>query len=141
MKITIGADHRGFQLKTKIIEYFDHYEWLDVGTYSEQRTDYPIYAKRVCQDIKQEGAQRGILLCGSGIGACIAANRNKGIYAALCWNPEVARMAVEDDGANVLVLPADFVSPEQAFAIVQAWLKAEFKGGIYQRRLDMIDEE
>lgn len=141
MKISIGADHRGFQLKTKIIDHFEGHEWLDVGTYSDQRTDYPIYAKRVCQDIKQGVAERGILLCGSGVGICIAANRCKGVYAALCWNPEVACMAVEDDGANVLVIPADFVSAEQAFAIVQAWLTAEFKGGVYQRRLDMIDEE
>lgn len=141
MKISIGADHRGFQLKTKIMQYFDQHEWLDVGTHSEQRTDYPIYAKLVCQDIQSNEAERGILLCGSGVGICIAANRFKGVYAALCWNSDVARMAVEDDGANVLVLPADFVSEEQAISIIKAWLQSTFKGGLYQRRLEMIDDE
>lgn len=140
MKISIGADHRGFQLKTKIIEHFDSFQWLDVGVYSEQRTDYPIYAKRVCEDLKNGVADRGILLCGSGVGICIAANRCAGIYAALCWNKEVARMAKEDDGANVLVLPADFISAQEAYDIVDVWLRAEFKGGLYQRRLEMIDE-
>ena len=141
MKISIGADHRGFQLKTNIIDHFDQHEWLDVGAYSQERTDYPIYAKRVCSDIKQGDAERGILLCGSGVGICMAANRYKGIYAALCWNNDVACMAVEDDGANVLVLPADFISAEQAYSIIEAWLRAEFKGGLYQRRLEMMDEE
>lgn len=141
MKISIGADHRGFQLKANIIDHFDQYEWLDVGTYSQDRTDYPIYAKRVCSDITKGDADRGILLCGSGVGICIAANRCKGIYAALCWNSKIAAMAVEDDGANVLVLPADFISQDQAFSIIETWLKAEFKGGVYQRRLEMMDEE
>jgi ribose 5-phosphate isomerase B len=140
MKISIGADHRGFALKTNIIEHFEEHEWLDVGTYSDQRTDHPIFAKRVCQDILSGEAEAGILICASGVGISIAANRFKNIYAALCWNAEVARLAKEDDNANVLVLPAFFVSPDLAFSTIDVWLKAEFKGGIYQRRLEMIDE-
>jgi ribose 5-phosphate isomerase B len=140
MKISIGADHRGFALKTNIIEHGEEHEWLDVGTYSEQRTDYPIFSRRVCEDILSGNAECGIVLCGSGVGASIAANRFRGIYAALCWSVAIARLAKEDDNANVLVLPADFVTPDLALSIIDVWLKAEFKGGIYQRRLEMIDE-
>ncbi len=138
-KIIIGADHRGFKLKQTLINYFKEYDWNDVGTDSEQRTDYPIYAQRVCQALKKKEAQQGILICGSGIGASIAANRVPGIYAALVWSQEVARVAKEDDGANVLVLPADFVSVQIAIEIIKTWLGASFKGGHYQDRLDMID--
>ena len=141
MKISIGADHRGFKLKNAIIEHTDHHEWLDVGTYSEQRTDYPIYARRVCEDIINGAAEAGVLLCASGVGMSMAANRFKKIYAALCWNQIVARVAKEDDGANVLVIPVDFVKREQVFEMVNSWLEAEFKVGLYQRRLEMIDEE
>jgi len=141
MKISIGADHRGLSLKTNIMEHLDEHEWLDVGTYTEQRTHYPIFAKRVCQDIIDGVAQCGILICASGIGMSVAANRCKGIYAALCWNVEVARLAKEDDGTNVLVLPSDFVSAETALSIIDVWLHAEFKEGVYRRRLEMIDED
>ena len=141
MKISIGADHRGFALKTRIVDHFDEHEWLDVGCYAPQRTDYPLFAKRVCQDVLDGTADRGVLLCGSGVGMSVAANRHPKIYAALCWNAEIARMAREDDGTNVLVLPADFVDVETAFNMLDIWLTAEFKGGLYQRRLEMIDEE
>jgi ribose 5-phosphate isomerase B len=140
MKISIGADHRGFPLKSEIIAYFTQVEWLDVGTNSAERTDYPLYAKRVCKEVLGGNTQAGILVCGSGVGVSIAANRFKGIYAALCWNRAVAQIAKEDDKANVLVIPADFVSTPEAFAIVKAWLDATFKGGRYQERLTMIDE-
>ena len=138
-KIIIGADHRGFKLKQTLINHFKQYDWNDVGTDSEQRTDYPIYAQRVCQALKKKEAQQGILICGSGIGASIAANRVPGIYAALVWSLEVARVAKEDDGANILVLPADFVSVQIAIEMINTWLGASFKGGHYQDRLDMID--
>jgi ribose 5-phosphate isomerase B len=141
MKISIGADHRGFALKTNIIEHFDEHEWLDVGTYSDQRTDYPLFARRVCQDIVSQVADCGILICATGVGMAIAANRFKNIYAALCWNVDIARLAKQHDGTNVLVLPSDFISAEQAFAMIDVWLTAEFKEGVYQRRLEIIDEE
>lgn len=140
MKISIGADHRGFQLKNLIVEQFPEQEWLDVGAYSDQRTDYPMYARRVCGDIIEGAADCGVLICGSGIGMSIAANRFRGIYAALCWNTEIARLAKEDDGTNVLIIPATFVTSELAFAMIDVWLKSEFKAGRYQQRLEMIDE-
>jgi ribose 5-phosphate isomerase B len=140
MKISIGADHRGFALKQELIKHFHDTTWLDVGTFDTSRTHYPIFARRVCESVLSQEVDAGILICGSGVGASIAANRHKKIYAALCWNKTVARVAREHDGSNVLVLPADFVSEQEAFAICDAWLSASFKGGVYQDRLTMIDE-
>ena len=141
MKISIGADHRGFQLKETIVKHFPQLEWIDQGTHTPERTDYPVYAQRVSKDVLEHRADVGILLCGSGVGVAMAANRFKGIYAAVCWNDTLARIAKEDDGSNVLVLPADFVAKEDAFLIVSAWLSATFKGGRYQERLAMIDAD
>ena len=145
MMISIGSDHRGFDLKTKIIQGFDlaesvSVEWLDVGTYSEQRVDYPIFAKKVCKNILDGKTDLGVLICGSGIGMAIAANRFKNIYAAPCWNKDIARLARQDDGANIITLPANFISEQEAFNIIAAWLEAKFKGAEYQRRLEMVDK-
>jgi ribose 5-phosphate isomerase B len=139
MSISIGADHKGFELKEKIKMHFNDLEWLDVGTQSTERTDYPIYAKSVCNNIINNRSDLGILICGSGIGISIAANRFKHIYAGLCWNNEVAQQAKAHDGINVLVLPAEFLSDDDAFQIIQTWLTTEFNGGRYQRRLEMMD--
>ena len=140
MILAIGSDHRGYALKTYLQKALPQHQWLDVGAHHEQRSDYPDFATQVCQALLQGDVERGILICGSGIGMAIAANRMPGIYAALCWNEVVARLASEHDGANILVLPSDFVTHEQALAIVQAWLGATFRGGRYQERLDRIDE-
>src|SRR5690349_2241095 len=112
MKISIGCDHRGFHLKKKVIETFTSataypLSWNDVGTHSLERTDYPFFAQKLCKSIIEKETSFGILICGSGLGMVMAANRFKNIYAALCWNESIARMAYEDDGANVLVLTAD----------------------------------
>jgi len=139
MKISIGADHRGYALKQNIIQHFTQLQWEDVGTHSAERTDYPLFAQQVCKNILTRRTEAGILLCGSGNGVAIAANRFKGIYAALCWTPILAQRAKEHDGANVLVLPADYISMQDAYACVQAWLSASFLGGRYQNRLDMLD--
>ncbi|MCF7800256.1 RpiB/LacA/LacB family sugar-phosphate isomerase [Candidatus Babeliales bacterium] len=141
MKISIGSDHRGFELKSKIIENFKKIEWLDVGTDlgANQRVNYPMFAQKVCKNILEKKSEQGILICGSGIGIAIAANRFKKIYAGLCWDKEVAKAAKEHDNINVLVLPADFVNNNQAIEIINAWLSSEFKFGIYKERLDSID--
>jgi len=141
MKITIGSDHRGYELKKNIIEHFGDIEWLDMGADSVDRTDYPIYAKKACDTLLENNADFGILLCGSGVGMSIAANRFKGIYAALCWNEEVARMAKEDDNANILIIPVDFVQQDQVFKMVKTWLSTQFKDGRHQARLAMIDAD
>lgn len=139
MKIAIGADHNGFQAKEYLKQALADMEWLDMGTSNEERTDYPIFAKKVSEAILNGEAQQGILLCGTGVGMAIVANRFSGIYAGLVWNEEVARLAKEDDNVNVLVLPADFLSHEQMDAMVRAWLSAQFNEGRYAERIAMID--
>lgn len=141
MNISIGADHRGFECKRLIIQNMTlaGVKWLDVGCFSSERCDYPKYAKLVAKDIIDGRSELGVLLCGSGVGMSIAANRFVGIRAGLCWNIDVARAAKEDDDINVLVLPTDFVTPEQSLPIINAWLNAKFKGQHYQQRLDMLD--
>jgi ribose 5-phosphate isomerase B len=142
MKIVIGADHRGFAYKEAIKENFSqqnsNISWIDVGTHSTERTDYPLYVEKLCAVLKEKKADLGILLCGSGAGMAIAANRVHGMYAAVAWNTESARVGKEDDNTNILVIPADFVSIEQAIEIIIAWLHAQFKGGRYAERLNMI---
>lgn len=140
--IAIGADHRGFEQKKFILDHLmpdGSYQFIDVGAYSSERTDYPLYAKKVIELMLSGQAQKGILLCGSGIGMSIYANRYKGIYAGVAWNSEVAQQAAQDDNVNILVLPSDYISNEQAVAAVHAWLLAHFKGGRYADRLAMID--
>ena len=139
-KIVIGADHRGFDLKQAIIEKFIEYEWIDIGANNKDKSDYPIYAKKLCDKVLNNEADCGILICGSGIGMSIAANRLPGIYAGLCWNEVVAKLAKEDDGVNVLVVPADLILFEDAFLIFKTWLDAKFKEGRYKERLLMIDK-
>jgi ribose 5-phosphate isomerase B len=146
MKIIIGSDHRGFAYKQLIIEQMRDIdlipiEWIDVGAFDKERSDYPQFAIDLAQRIVQKQAQFGVLLCGSGIGMAIAANRFPGIYAAVAWSEEAAIMGREDDNANVLVIPSDFLSgDDQAILIIRAWLRAQFKGGRYQERLNMIDK-
>lgn len=140
VKISIGADHRGYDLKNLIIKHFTDHQWRDVGAHSPERSDYPIYTKKVCDDVVQNISHVGIFVCGSGTGPCIAANRYKGLYAAVCWNEEIARLAKEKCGVTILILPADYLEPEQAFSIVKTWLSASFHGGIYEDRLIMIDQ-
>ena len=142
MNIGIGADHRGFAhkeyIKSSAIFNAD-IVWFDVGTNTDERTDYPLYVGPVCDAIKEGRIEKGILVCGSGAGMAIAANRNTGIYAAVAWNVESARVSKQDDNTNVLVIPADFVSKEQSIEMIRAWLRAEFKGDRYASRLKMID--
>ena len=140
MKIAIGADHHGFVGKEFIKEQITDVEWLDMGTFNEERTDYPIFAKKVSEALLSGQAQQGVLLCGTGIGMAIVANRFPGIYAGLAWNEEIARLAKEDDNVNVLVLPADFVLLEQMVVMVKAWQAAQFNEGRYAKRIAMIDD-
>ncbi len=144
MNIAIGADHRGFQYKAYIKQYVvgseDPIAWIDVGANNEERSDYPIFARAAVKVMQEKEAQLGILLCGSGVGMAILANRFRGMFAGVAWNEEIARVSREDDNTNILVIPADFVSSEQAVRIVNVWLTARFKGGRYQERITLIDE-
>ena len=140
MKIAIGADHRGYALKQAIVEHFKELTFDDKGACSTERSDYPVFAGAVTSAVISKRADAGILLCGSGVGMTIAANRVKGVYAGLCWSPAIATKAKENDGINVLVLPADFLTAAEAYLIIDAWLNARFRGGRHQERLSTLDE-
>lgn len=146
MNIVIGADHRGYIYKEIIKNEVQQISgtvitWLDVGTHSTDRTDYPIYAQAASRSIQNGSASAGVLLCGTGVGMTIAANRFKGIYAGLAWNNLIARDAKEHDGVNLLVLPADFLTEQQIIDMIIVWLSTAFKKGRYEERLIMIDQE
>jgi ribose 5-phosphate isomerase B len=138
MKIAIGSDHHGISLKSSIIQNFVEHTFIDVGSHSSDRVDYPDFAHAVCKKINDHVVDLGILLCGTGIGMSIAANRHSNIFAGLCWTAEIARLAKAHDYINVLVLPADFVSIDQAIQIVKVWLVTEPLGDLYAERLKKI---
>ena len=143
LTIAIGSDHRGYEHKNILQQVLmletKRIEWIDVGCFSSERTDYPPFAIDVARAVQNEKAQYGILLCGTGVGMAIAANRFSKILAALVWNVETACRAKEEDNANILSLPADYITPEQSVEMVNAWLNAQFLYNRYQKRIDMID--
>jgi ribose 5-phosphate isomerase B len=130
MKIAVGCDHAGFPLKEITLQTIHEYRQtsLDLGTNSEKPVDYPDYAEKVGRAIQDGKADRGILLCGSGVGACIAANKMKGIYACMCHGTYSARQGVEHDDMNVLCIGARIIGPELAREIITSFLAARFVG-------------
>lgn len=140
-KIALGSDHAGFHLKEKIKNYLKGrgVEVEDEGAYSEERADYPDFAHKVAEDVKSEKAGLGILVCGSGNGVNMAANKHKGIRSALCWTPEIASLARQHNNANVMALPARFISEELALECVDSFLSAEFEGGRHKDRVEKIE--
>jgi ribose 5-phosphate isomerase B len=139
MKIAIGADHRGFKHKEYIRSVMQDYEWLDVGAYDEQRSDYPVFAQCVCEAMRSRDVDFGVLICATGVGMAVAANRYAKIYAALAWNVEVAVLSKQHDASNILVLPSDYVSEQEAVVMIQAWLATAVSGERYHERIAMID--
>ena len=143
MQIAIGADHGGFQLKVVLAEHLKKlgHGVLDLGTHDERAVDYPDYARAVAQTVLGKKADRGILICGSGVGACVAANKFPGIRAAVCHDTYSAHQGVEHDDMNVLCLGARIVGPELAKEMVRAFLEALFSGEErHVRRLGKIAE-
>lgn len=140
--IAIGADHGGYKLKEEIKKYFEEkdIEYKDFGTYNEERTDYPIYAKKVAEEVSLGKYEYGILLCRSGAGMTIVANKFKGVRAANFTNEEEAKQSTADDKINIAVLGGDYITTNQAICIIRNWLSTKFKGGRYQERLDMIEK-
>jgi ribose 5-phosphate isomerase B len=141
VKIAIGADHAGFQLKEKIIEHIKNkgIDVKDCGTYTEESCDYPVITQNVVKEILDENCNLGILVCGTGIGMSICANRFKGIRAALCGDTFSAHCSRSHNNANVLCLGARVTGCGLALDIVDNWLDSEFLGGRHQRRVDMIE--
>ena len=142
-RIPIASDHAGFELKERLRVALAElgYEVDDIGTHSTASTDYPDYAHPLAQEVSDGHAARGVLLCGTGLGMSYVANRYPGVRAAVAWNPEVAALARKHNDANVLVLPARFVSDEDALAILQAWLTTPFEGGRHQGRVAKIERD
>lgn len=143
MKVTIGCDHAGFELKEKIKIFLKNrnegIEVEDKGTFSLDSVDYPDFAHKVAETVEQKLSERGILVCGSGVGVSIAANRHKGVRAALCWIPEIASLARQHNDANIVCIPARFTTEEMAIEIVNTFLSTEFEGGRHQKRVDKIN--
>mgnify|MGYP001359646028 CR=1 FL=1 len=140
MKIAIGADHAGFEEKEKLKKTLDElgFEYEDVGTFSTDSVDYPDFSQKVGEKIKAGEAERGILVCGSGIGVAIAANKMPGVRAAQAWNEETARLSRQHNDANVLTLGARVLPKEEIPKIVRAWLETDFEGGRHAGRVEKI---
>ena len=140
--IAIGSDHGGYKLKEEIKKYLSEIgiEYKDFGTDSEERTDYPIYAKKVAEAIQSKECDKGILLCKSGCGMAIVANKFKGIRAGLVINENEAKFAKADDDINVITIGGNNTSIEETIKIIRMWLGTEFKGGRYQERIEMINK-
>ena len=140
LPIAIGADHAGFEYKEmlKALLLADGWKVEDKGTYSMDSVDYPDFAHPVATAIEQGAATFGILICGSGEGVCITANKHQGIRAALCWNNDVAQLSRQHNNANVICMPARFVSIESATEMLQSFMNTEFEGGRHEGRVNKI---
>ena len=140
MKIAVGADHGGFSAKEKIVAYLRRqgHRVVDVGTTSTDSVDYPDFARLAAEQVSGGKCRRGVLVCGTGIGMSIAANKVKGVRAAVVWSPEVARLAAEHNDANVLCLSGRFFDDRKRIAMLDAWLSTPFGGGRHARRVRKI---
>lgn len=141
MKVCIGADHAGWELKEVIASFLRQggFDVIDVGTNGPESVDYPVYAYSVARAVARGDADRGILVCGSGIGMCMTANRLPGVRAVNGHEPFGAKMSRRHNDSNILCLGSRFTGRDLALDIVQEWLKEPFEGGRHQRRIDMID--
>ncbi len=138
MKIAIASDHAGYELKKDLIETLTNVEFLDMGTNSTESCDYPDFISQVGVKIQNNEAEMGIVICGTGIGASMVANKMKGMRAALCFNEFMAEMSRRHNNANILALGARVIGVDLALAIVNRWLDTPFDGGRHQRRVDKI---
>lgn len=140
MKICIGSDHGGFLLKEKVRKYFESkYEVIDMGCYSEERCDYPVFAKKVASAVQNQECDFGILICTTGIGVSIVANKFKGVRAALVTNEDVASLSRNHNNSNVICLGAKYTSYEDAVKYIDIFLNAKFEGGRHERRVAQIE--
>ena len=142
MKVFIGADHRGFKLKQEIHDLLTRsgHKVIDMGSYDEESCDYPLISCKVASSVVKSKNARGILVCMTGIGHSIAANKVPGALAALCYNKEAAILSRQHNNSNVLSLGADFITFEQVTEAIDLWLATEFEGGRHQRRIDKISK-
>ena len=141
LPLAIGADHAGYEYKEVLKKYLQEQGWTvdDKGTHSTDSTDYPDYAHPVAIAVETGAATAGILICGSGIGVSITANRHKGVRAALCWNKEVAALCRQHNNANVLCMPARFISQDEMKSFTDTFLETAFEGGRHERRVEKME--
>lgn len=139
-KIPIGSDHAGYELKTKIIEGLSKrgYVFDDLGTYSDERADYPDFGHQVAQKVKQTDT-KGIVICGSGNGINMTVNKHEGVRSAICWNEEITALARQHNDANIIALPSRFVSASLAIQMVETFFATEFEGGRHSKRVAKIN--
>ena len=141
MKILIGNDHAGYSLKLSIIKNLeDKYEFFDKGSYSDESVDYPDYASTIAKEIQSEKGDLGILICGTGNGVCMTANKFKRIRAVICWNEEIAKLAKQHNNANIICIPSRFIKVEEAIKIIESFILEKFEGGRHERRIKKINE-
>ena len=140
MKISIGNDHAGTGYKNAVVEYLksQNMEVINHGTDSEESVDYPDFVHPVAKDVSEKNADFGIIICGSGNGANMTANKHQAVRSALCWTKEITALAREHNDANVLSIPARYTSKEQAVEMVKVFLETEFAGGRHSRRVEKI---
>jgi len=142
MKIAIASDHAGYEEKERLKPVLNELgiQFEDLGTVSEDSVDYPDYARKVGEAVADALYDRGLLLCGSGTGMAIAANKVPGVRAAVAWNEDIARLSRQHNDANVLALPARFLPQDEINKIVKAWIAADFEGGRHERRVEKIEK-
>ena len=140
MQFSIGNDHAGVEYKEAIVSYLQSkgHKVFNHGTDSEESVDYPDFIHPVAQDVSSKKANLGIIICGSGNGASMTANKHQDIRSALCWNKEIVALARQHNDANILSLPARFISIPQAIAMVEVYVNTEFEGGRHQNRINKI---
>ena len=141
MKIAIGNDHAGVEVKRKIESYLSQkgHTVINKGYDGKESVDYPDYIHPVSLEVKEKKAKIGIIICGSGNGAAMTANKHKGVRAAICWSEEIAELARQHNDANIISIPSRFLSEEETINIVEAFIKTDFDGGRHKRRIDKID--
>jgi ribose 5-phosphate isomerase B len=142
MKIAIGNDHAGTELKLQILRYLEenNHTVINVGTDTDESVDYPDFAHQVAQKVDQGETEKGIVICGSGNGVNITVNKYPGVRSALCWTTEIAALARQHNNANVIAIPARFVSAEMALEMVKVFFETDFEGGRHSRRVDKIPQ-
>ncbi len=140
-KIAIGSDHAGFDLKQVLVKYLDTigFDVTDCGPDSSDRVDYPDYAHKVATLVGSNEVNYGVLICGSGNGVCMTANKHQGVRAGLAWDAELASLAKEHNNANIICLPARYITEEKGVEILKAYLDSNFEGGRHEQRVEKIE--
>jgi len=138
--VAIGSDHAGFEYKMELIKWLNHkrIQVADMGVYENKSVDYPDYAHPVADSVEKAESAFGILICGTGNGVCMTANKHKGIRAALCWDSDVAKLIRLHNDANVICLPARFIALELAKNLIEIFMETNFEGGRHARRVEKI---